>query len=73
MASMNYFDSDMSKSRSTVAYFDWKTIIYTYVYGQHTIYAAKFDQTTIHQHQHLRRDSQSHAPAHVLMILYSID
>jgi len=39
----------------------------------HTIYASKFDQTIIHQHVHLRRESQSHAPAHVLMRLYPID
>ena len=31
----------------------------------HTIYAAKFEQTIIHQHVHLRWESQSHAPAHV--------
>ena len=36
----------------------------------HTIYAAKFEQTIIHQHVHLRRESQSHALAHVLMRLY---
>jgi hypothetical protein len=29
--SMNYFDSDMSKSTNTVVYFDWKTAIYIYV------------------------------------------
>jgi hypothetical protein len=39
----------------------------------HTIYAAKFEQTIIHQHVHLRREDQSHAPAHVLMRLYPID
>ena len=39
----------------------------------HTIYAAKFEQTIIHQHVHLRRESQSHAQAHVLMRLYPID
>jgi hypothetical protein len=39
----------------------------------HTIYDAKFEQTLIHQHTHLRRESQSHAPAHVLMRLYPID
>ena len=33
-ASMIYFDSDMSKSTNTVAYFDWKTVIYIYVYTQ---------------------------------------
>jgi hypothetical protein len=26
----------------------------------HTIYAVKFEQTVIHQHVHLRRESQSH-------------
>jgi hypothetical protein len=36
------------------------------------IYAAKFEQTIIHQHVHLQRESQSHAPAHVLMRLYPI-
>jgi hypothetical protein len=39
----------------------------------HTIYAAKFEQTIIHQHVHLRQEIQSHAPAHVLMRLYPID
>ena len=39
----------------------------------HTIYAAKFEHAIIHQHVHLRRESQSHAPAHVLMRLYLID
>jgi hypothetical protein len=70
---MNYFDSDMSKSTNTVVYFDWKAVIYIYVCGQmlHTIYATKFEQTIIHQHAHLRRESQSHAPAHVLMRLYT--
>ena len=31
---MIYFDSDMSKSTNTVVYFDWKTVIYIYVYGK---------------------------------------
>jgi hypothetical protein len=39
----------------------------------HTIYVSKFEQTIIHQHVHLRRKSQSHLPAHVLMRLYPID
>ena len=39
----------------------------------HTIYTTKFEQTIIHQHVHLRWESQSHAPAHVLMRLYPID
>ena len=33
LASMNYFDSDMSKSTNTVVHFDWKTGIYIYVCG----------------------------------------
>jgi hypothetical protein len=28
----------------------------------HTIYAAKFEQTIIHQHVYLRRESQSYDP-----------
>ena len=28
----------------------------------HTIYAAKFEQTRIHQHAHSRREGQSHEP-----------
>ena len=39
----------------------------------HTIYAAKFEQTILHQHVHLRQESQSHELAHVLMRLYPID
>jgi hypothetical protein len=31
---MIYFDSDMSKSTTTVVYFDWKTVIYIYVCGK---------------------------------------
>jgi hypothetical protein len=38
----------------------------------HTIYAAKFEQTIIHQHVHVRWESQSHAWVHVLMRLYPI-
>jgi hypothetical protein len=34
LASMNYFDSDMSKSTNTVVYFAWKRVIYIYVCGQ---------------------------------------
>jgi calcineurin-like phosphoesterase family protein len=39
----------------------------------HTIYAAKFKQTIIHQHVHLQQKSQSHAQVHVLMRLYPIN
>ena len=39
----------------------------------HTMYVAKFEQTIIHQHVHLRRESQSNATAHGLMKLYPID
>ena len=31
---MIYFDSDMSKSTNTVAYFDWKKVIYSYACGK---------------------------------------
>jgi hypothetical protein len=31
---MNYFDSDMSMRTNTVAYFDWKTVIYVYACGK---------------------------------------
>jgi hypothetical protein len=34
LASMIYFDSDMSKSTNTVVYFDWKTVIYIYACGK---------------------------------------
>jgi hypothetical protein len=34
LASMIYFDSDMSKNTKTVVYFDWKTVIYIYVCGK---------------------------------------
>jgi hypothetical protein len=34
MASMIYFDSDMSKSTNTVVYFDWKMVIYIYACGK---------------------------------------
>jgi hypothetical protein len=30
LASMIYFDSDMTKSTNTVVCFDWKTVIYIY-------------------------------------------
>jgi hypothetical protein len=66
----------MSKGTNTVVYFDCKTVIYIYVCGKlmsHTMYAAKFEQTIIHYHVHLRRESQSHEPVHVLLRLYPID
>jgi hypothetical protein len=34
LASMIYFDFDMSTSTNTVVYFDWKTVIYIYVCGK---------------------------------------
>jgi hypothetical protein len=39
----------------------------------HTIYAAIFEQTIIHQHVYIYDGSQSNAPAHVVMRLYPID
>ena len=73
---MNYFDSDMSKSKNTVVYFDWKTVIYIYACGQcrtQFVLPNSSRRSIIRQHVHLRRESQSHAPAHVLMRLYPID
>ena len=29
-----FLDSDMSKSTNKVVYFDWKTVIYIYIFGQ---------------------------------------
>jgi hypothetical protein len=34
LASMIYFDSDMSKSTNKVVYFDWKTVFYIYACGK---------------------------------------
>ena len=47
---MNYFDSDMSNSKNTVVCFDGKDgILYLRLRTMsHTIYAAKFEQTIIH-------------------------
>jgi hypothetical protein len=70
---MIYFDSDMSKNTNPGVYFDWKTVYLRLRQMSHTISAAKFEQTIIYRHVHLRRKSQSHAPAHVLMRLYPID
>jgi hypothetical protein len=48
---MIYFDSDMSKSTTTVVYFDWKTVIYIYVCGKcrTQIYAANGKDRHIHR------------------------
>jgi hypothetical protein len=50
LASMIYFDSDMSKSTNMVVYFDWKTVIYIYICRKrsHTIYAANGKVSHIH-------------------------
>jgi hypothetical protein len=60
MTSMNYFDSDMYNSTNTVVYFDGKDgNLYLCLRAMsYTIYAAKFEQTIIHQHVLLRRESQ---------------
>ena len=59
----------MSKSTNTVVYFDFQEgNLYLRLRTMlHTIYAAKFEQTILHQQVHLRRERQSHEPAHVLM------
>jgi hypothetical protein len=38
----------------------WNIIFMRSAQGQKTMYAAKFEQTMIHQHVLLRQDSQSH-------------
>ena len=60
MASMNYVDSDMYNSTNTVVYFDGKDGNKRLQAVSHTIYAAKFEQTTTHQHVLFRRESQSY-------------
>jgi hypothetical protein len=59
---MNYFDSDVSNSTYTVVYFDGKdgNLYLRLRRMSHTIYAAKFEQTIIHQHVLLQREIQSH-------------
>ena len=51
LASMIFFDSDMSKSTNTVVYFDWKTVIYNLRLRKmsHTIYAANGKVSHIHR------------------------
>ena len=53
----------------TTHIFVWPNLYLCLQTMSHPIYAAKFEQTTIHQHVHLQRESQSHAPTHVLMRL----
>jgi hypothetical protein len=67
---MIYFDSDMS-STNTVVYFDGNLYLRLRKMS-HTIYVAKFEQMIIHQHVHLRRKSQSHAPNEIIPIDKSV-
>jgi hypothetical protein len=62
LASINYFDSDISNSTNTVVYFDEKdgNLYLRFRTMSHTIYSAKFEQTITHQHVLLRRESQSY-------------
>ena len=55
------FYHDMHNSTNTVVYFDGKdsTLYSRLLAMSHTIHAAKFEQTTSHQHVLLRRGSQS--------------
>ena len=57
MASMNYFDSDMSNSTNMVVYFDGKdSNLYLRLREMPlTIYAAIFEQTITHQHVLFRK------------------
>ena len=61
---MIYFDSDMFKSTNTVLSILWLEDGNLYLRLRtmsHTIYAAKFEHMIIHQHVHLRRESQSYS------------
>ena len=50
MASMIYFDSDMSKSTNTVVCFEWKTVIYIYVSGKYrTQFMLPMEVSHIHR------------------------
>jgi hypothetical protein len=52
----------------------WVSNFHNQIYfTSHTIYVAKFEQRIIQQQVHWRRESQSHAPVHVLMRWYPID
>jgi hypothetical protein len=59
---MNYFGSDMSNSTNTIVCFDGKdgNLYLRLRTMSYTIYGAKFEQTIIHQHGLLGRESQSH-------------
>ena len=58
LASMIYFDSDMSKSTHTVVYFDWKTVFFYFIFT--------FAENVAHN-LCCHWKSQSHSPAHVRM------
>ena len=46
LASMMYFDSDMSKSTNAVVYFDWKILIYIYICGKcHTQFMLPMEKS----------------------------
>ena len=51
LASMIYFDSDMSKSKHTVVYFDWKdgNLYLRLRKMSHTLYAANGKVSHIHR------------------------
>jgi hypothetical protein len=59
---MNYFGSDMSNGTNTIVCFDGKdgNLYLRLRTMSYTIYGAKFEQTIIHQHGLLGRESQSH-------------
>ena len=73
---MNYFDSDMSKSTITVVYFGRRQFIFTFADNiAHNLFwqirACADDNSSTCTFR--GRESQSHAPARVLMRLYQID
>ena len=68
MASINYFDSDISNRTTTVVYFDGKNgnLYLRLRTMSHTIYTAKFEQTITPQHVLLRRESQSYCNINIV-------
>jgi hypothetical protein len=59
---MIYFYSDMSKSTNTVVFFDWKTVIYIYVYSNMTSFVRFVNKRAIDR---LGIISLAHAPMHM--------
>jgi hypothetical protein len=59
---------DLFLNYNTILMTFWSIVVDKCNIKMYPVYQpTKFGQTIIHQHEHLRRESQSHAPVHVLM------